>query len=107
MSFDINETLKSMIDAAKSVMKEEWPKAKDAFDKVIRNEQETLRKVADARLNNEIDDDGMKHQLDNAKASLKTGLLMVEVVNKVMIQNAINAAVKAFWSAVEKALKSI
>ena len=57
MSFDLEQTLKDMLDSARGVFADEWPMVKDDMERVFNDEREALRDIADARLRNEIDDE--------------------------------------------------
>lgn len=107
MGFDINETLAGMAEAAKGVLKNEWPLVKKALEDVLQKEQGMLNKIALARINEEISEDDMKRQLEDEKIAFNDGLLMIQVVSKKLLQDAVNAAIGAFWTAVKNALKAI
>ena len=107
MSFNIEQTLSSMLDAAKGVFAEEWPKVKDDMKRVLEDQKDALKDIAEARLKDEINDEELKEQLEREKVAFQTGLKMVTVTTKATIQKAIDAASNVFWAAVKTAISAV
>lgn len=107
MSFDIEQTLKDMTKAIGTVLTGELPKVQDCINQVLKDEKDALKDIADARLRGEINDDELKSQLDDEKKTLVAALLVCEIKAKLMVQKAVNAAVKVFTDAIELALKTL
>lgn len=107
MSFDINQTLDNMATAIAGVMAGEWPKIKDCMEKALQDEKEALEDIAMSRLSGEIDDEGMKSQLEDEKEALRAALLACKVKAKVAAQEAANAAIGVLADAIKAAVKVI
>lgn len=104
MSFSLEQTFKDMLEAAKRVFAEEWPMVKDNMKRVLDDEKEALKEIAEARLRDEIDDEELEEQLKDEKEAFQAGLSMVRVSTKATIQRAIDAASEVFWNAVKAAI---
>lgn len=107
MSFNIEQTLKDMLNAAKGVFAEEWPMIKDDMKRVLEDEKNALLDIAEARLRGEINDEELEEQLEDEKEAFQAGLSMVRASTKATIQRAIDAVSKVFWSAVKAAVSAI
>ncbi len=104
MSFDLEKTLKEMLSAAKTVVADEWPAVKKDMKKVLNDEKEALKGIAEARTRGEITDDEFNEQMEDEKEALEAGLSMVKASRKATLQRAINAASNAFMNAVRAAI---
>jgi hypothetical protein len=104
MSFDLNKTLEDMLAAAKAVFGDEWPDAKDDMQRVLNDEKEALKNIAEARIRGEINDEELEEQLKDEKEAFEAGLSMVSASTKATIQHALNAASEVFWNAVRAAI---
>ncbi|UCH32464.1 MAG: hypothetical protein JSV05_03550 [Candidatus Bathyarchaeota archaeon] len=104
MSFDLNKTLEDMLAAAKAVFGDEWPDAKDDMQRVLNDEKEALKDIAEARIRGEINDEELEEQLKDEKEAFEAGLSMVSASTKATIQHALNAASEVFWNAVRAAI---
>lgn len=104
MSFDIDQTFKDMLGAAKAIFESEWPKAKDAVEQVLNDEREALQNIAVERLKGNITEEDFKSHLEKEKLALEAGLSMLTVIAKATIQKAVNAAIEVFWKAVKAAV---
>lgn len=104
MSFDLEQTLKDMLDSARGIFEDEWPMVKDDMERVFNDEREALRGIADARLRNEIDDEETEEQLNDEKEAFQAGLSMVRASREATIQRALDAASEVFWNAVKAAI---
>lgn len=107
MSFNLEQTLKDMLNAAKGVFAEEWPMIKDDMKRVLEDEKNALRDIAEARLRCEINDEELEEQLKDEKEAFQAGLSMVSASTKATIQRAIDDVSKVFWSAVKTAVSAI
>lgn len=107
MTFDIKATLSSMLGAMNNVISSDWPKVRDCVKKALAEEQQALETLAKARLSGEIDDAMLAAQLDDEKETLKSVLLVCEVIGKKMVQDAANAAIDVFNNAIKTAIGSL
>ena len=107
MAFDIDATIKDMGNAAAAVLAGEAPKIRDCLDKVLQDEKEALKAIADARIAGKITAADMKDQIADEREALKAALLVCKVKGKVAAQKAANAALKVLQNAVRAALKVV
>lgn len=107
MSFDIENTAKAMLEAMKGTLATEWPKIQQCTEKAMREEQEALQDIANARIEGFIDDDEMKSQLDDEKETLAAVLLVCKIKAKKAAETAANAAIKVLEDAIRAALPLI
>ena len=103
MSFNIEKTIKEMTSAISGVVSGEWSGIKDCVEKAIDDEKEALSDIAEARINDDIDDEDMKSHLDDEKIALEAALLACKVQAKVMAQKAANAAIEVLKQAINAA----
>jgi hypothetical protein len=104
MAFDADQLVKGMMGAAQTSFGEDWPKAKDALARVLADEKEALKDIAEARINGDINAEDMESQLADEKLAFEAGMAMVQVRTKKTIENAINAAMAVLKGAIEAAL---
>lgn len=104
MSFNIENTIKDMASAISGIISGDWPDIKDCVEKALDDEKEALSDIAEARLNDDIDDEDMKSHLDDEKIALEAALLACKVKAKVMAQNAANAAIDVLKQAIKAAI---
>lgn len=104
MSFDLNKTLEDMLAAAKAVFADEWPNVKDDMQRVLNDEKEALKDIAEARIRGEINDEELEEQLKDEKEAFEAGLSMARASTKATMQHALNAASEVFWNAVRAAI---
>lgn len=104
MAFDIDETINGMMSAVSGVISDEWPGVKDCVKNAFEDEKDALSDIAEARINNEINDDDVESNLEDEKVALEAALLVCQVKGKVMAQNAANAAINVLKEAIEVAL---
>lgn len=103
MKFDINETLASMLQGAKGVIKDNWPLVKETANTFFQNRKERLALLAELRLNGDIDNATMKDYLADERKIFESELHAVAIITKAMAQKAANTAIDIF----EKAVKTV
>lgn len=104
MSFDIQATLNSMLNAVKGVVTGQWPKVRDCAKRALDEEKQFLERLAEARVDGEISDDILAAQLHDERETLATVLKVCELLTMRMAQDAANAAIDAFDGAVKVAV---
>lgn len=107
MAFDFENTLKGMLAAAHGVVKKELPQVKECVEHVLREEEEVLKEIAQARLDGKINDDELKSQLEDEKEVVEVAMLACSVRAKKLAQEAANAAIKVLHDAVGAAIKAL
>ena len=105
MNFDINEILADMLNAIKGTVKDDWDVVKKSANSFIQSKKERLELLANMRLIGAIDNVFFEKRLADEKEILTSELHSIAIVNKVMAQNAANAALKVLENVVATALK--
>jgi hypothetical protein len=104
MKFDINEILADMLNAMKGTIKDDWNVVKKSANNFIQSKKDRLELLANMRLDGVIDNDFFEKRLTDEKEILTSELHSIAIVNKVMAQNAANAAFKVLESVITTAL---
>lgn len=105
MKFDINEILADMLNAMKGSIKDDWSIVKKSANNFIQSKKERLEILSLMRLEGAIDNDFFEKRLADEKEILISELHSIAIVNKVMAQNAANAAFKVLENVITTALK--
>lgn len=105
MELDINEILADMLDAIKNSVKDDWKVVKKSANNFIQSKKDRLELLANMRLIGAIDNDFFEKRLADEKDILTSELHSIAIVNKVMAQNAANAAFKVLENVITTALK--
>ena len=105
MELDINEILAEMLNAIKKSVKDDWNVVKKSANNFIQSKKDRLELLANMRLIGAIDNDFFEKRLADEKDILTSELHSIAIVNKVMAQNAANAAFKVLENVITTALK--
>jgi len=105
MKLDINEVLAEMLNAIKGSIKEDWKVVKKSANNFIQSKKDRLELLALMRLSGEISEEFFEKRLADEKEILTSELHSIAIVNKVLAQNAANAALKVLENVVNTALK--
>jgi hypothetical protein len=103
MNIDINEVLAQMLDAMKTSIKDDWSVVKKSANNFIQSKKDRLEMLSNLRLLGAIDQEFFEKRLEDEKEILISELHSIAIVNKVMAQNAANAAFKVL----EKVISTI
>jgi hypothetical protein len=104
MNFDINEILADMLNAMKGSIKDDWSVVKKSANNFIQNKKDRLELLTNMRLIGAIDNDFFEKRLTDEKEILISELHSIAIVNKVMAQNAANAAFRVLENVITAAL---
>ena len=104
MKLDINEILADMLNAIKLSLKDDWSIVKKSANNFIQSKKDRLELLSLMRLNREISKTFFEKRLADEKEILASELHSIAIVNKVMAQNATNAAIKILDDIITKAL---
>lgn len=107
MYIDINELLANMLDAIKITVKDDWSVVKEAANSFVQTKKNRLELLVSLRLSGEISDEFFSCRIIDEKEILASELHSIAILNKVLAQNAANAAIKVIESATESALDII
>jgi hypothetical protein len=105
MKLDINEIMADMLNAIKGTVKDDWIVVKKSASTFIQNKKDRLELLAYMRLEGAIDNDFFEKRLADEKEILISELHSIAIVNKVLAQNAANAAFKVLENVITTALK--
>src|SRR5436190_12109322 len=105
MNLDINEVIAQMLNAIKISVKDDWSLVKETSNSFLQTRKERLELLTSLRLSNEIDEIFFQKRLEDEKEILISELHAIAIVNKVLAQNAANAAIKVLEDSVSTALK--
>jgi len=73
MSFNISDVMKDMLSAAERAFADEWPKVQGNMVRVLADEQEAMKKIANAYIDGGINEEEFKEQLGTSVSHLKPG----------------------------------
>ena len=104
MNFDINEILADMLNAMKGSIKDDWSVVKKSANNFIQSKKDRLELLTNMRLIGAIDNDFFEKRLTDEKEILISELHSIAIVNKVMAQNAANAAFKVLENVITTVL---
>lgn len=107
MNFDFEATFKQMIDAAQGAINENMDGAKTVGEQFLNTRKDAVKRYAEQRLANEIDDDDLKELLADELKILHMEKNAGIAIGKATAQKAINAALQVLETAVRAALNTI
>lgn len=89
-NINFNQLLKDCLGAAENHLKDAYQAAKPFAEQSFKQFAEDALFLAKLRLANEIDDNELKHRLDNQKIALANVLLAVKGIGLIEAQDTIN-----------------
>ena len=104
MSIDIEEIGKQMIEAAKGVVNDKWPATKSYFEAESKAYAARLATIVQLRTDGLISEERAKQHVAFQNNSWETVLLAVEGLNQLIVEQALNAAIKVIRDTVNKAI---
>lgn len=104
MSLDASDVSRKMLDAAKKVVGNKWPTTKKYIESEARMFAERFASIAQLRADGVISEERAKSHVEFQKTSWETVLLAVEGLNQLMVEQALNAALKAVQKIVNRAV---
>ena len=104
MNFDINEILADMLNAMKGTIKDDWSVVKKSANNFIQSKKERLELLVNMKFEGAIDNDFFEKRLADEKEILTSELHSIAIVNKIMAQNAANAAFRVLENVISAAL---
>ena len=100
----IDELLKQMLDAAKGVLKSQWKLVKPMAELQLRSILFNLELIAELKLKGKISKEQAALHLEIQKQSIRTTMLSFEGIGIVAAEKALNAALAAVRTVVNKGL---
>lgn len=104
MSLDVEAVGKDMLAAAKGVIGDKWPTTKKYFQSETKIFAERLASIEKLRKSGLISEERAKLHLEFQKEAWETVLLAVEGLTQLLVEQALNAAIKVVREAVNKAV---
>jgi Asp-tRNA(Asn)/Glu-tRNA(Gln) amidotransferase B subunit len=104
MNLDVEAIAKDMVGAAKGVVGDKWPTTRKYFESESKIFAERLAGIAKMRKAGMISEERAKQHLAFQTEAWETVLLAVDGLSQLMVEQALNAAIKAIQDAVNKAL---
>ena len=104
MGFDVEDVLGRMADAINDEVVGSVGDIKDYAKKIMKNEEDSLRELALARVSGEIDDEILEMEMEREKKVVEAELLTMQIMTKALAQRAVNAAIDVFHTAVKAAI---
>lgn len=100
----LNELTTSMLAAAKAVLDKRWPQIKDYAEPELEKLARTLLQIQRLRATERISDGTASVLLEMQKNTTRAVMLTLEGLGLVLIEEAINAALKAVKDTVNTAI---
>lgn len=104
MSLDADVIAQNMIAAAKDVVDQKWPATRQYFESESKMYAQRLESVAKMYTDGIISEKRAKEHIVLQNEAWETTLLAVNGLSQVLIEEALNAALKVIRDAVNKAI---
>jgi hypothetical protein len=104
MSLNIDEIAQQMLGAAKGVVAEKWPSTQKYLESETKIFAQRLASIEQMRLAGVISESRAKLHVEFQKEAWETVLLAVEGMSQLLVEQALNAALKAVQEVVNKAV---
>lgn len=104
MTIDVSDVAEKMLAAAKGVVGDKWPTTKSYFESEAKIFAERFASIAALHASGAISEERAKSHVEFQKESWETVLLVVVGLNQLMVEEALNAALKAVKEIVNKAI---
>ena len=104
MSIDVSDVAAKMLAAAKGVVGENWPATQKYFESETKIFAERFASIAKLRAEGAISKERAKSHIAFQKEAWETVLLTVAGLNQLLVEEALNAALKAVKKIVNTAV---
>jgi glucan phosphorylase len=104
MDFDFKAVSAAMLAAMRDVFSADWKKVRATSEKFKQKYEESLQRLIERRLNNEITEEEYEQYLKEKATILQAQIDALKVVKIATTQKAINAALKELETVVIKAI---
>jgi hypothetical protein len=105
MAIEVDRLLKQMLQAAAGVLEEDWPDIKDHAETELRGIAEGIALIERLRLQGKISQKQAKLLIKMKRNTAQIVLLTIEGMGLIMVERALNAAMKAVKDTVNGALR--
>ena len=107
MEVNIDELINQMLTAIKLSVKEDWPLISGAAQDFLHRKNERLKLLTSLRLSNQVSQEFFIGRLKDEQHLLESEILSLEILSKVAVQNAANAAFLVITKTVSKLMDHI
>ena len=104
MSFDIDLVVNNMGMAIIDAAKDDVVDIKNYSDVILKNNKDSLKELADAKVANEISDDIFNSEIEREKKVVEAELQTITLMTDAAAQKAVNSAINVFVNAVKAAV---
>lgn len=104
MDIDYAQLVKNMLEATKGLLNSHWKEVKPFAEKEIKSFVENIKLIAKLKAEGKITEEQALLCLDIQKSTMRVVLLTIEGLGILMVENAINGAINAVRSTVNKAI---
>lgn len=95
MTFDAQQLLSDMTDAARGAFEEDWPRAREYVEIEFSEYLHTLGMIAQLLADGSITRERARMHLDFQRRSMRAVLATVQGLGTIAVENAVNAAMGA------------
>jgi hypothetical protein len=107
MEVNIDELINQMLTAIKLSVKEDWQMISDTAQSFLQRKKDRLKLLTSLRLSNQVSHEFFITRLQDEQHLLESEILSLEIVSKVAVQNAANAAFLVVTKTVSKLIDHI
>lgn len=100
MAFDIDTTVREMLEAGRRAATVEWPRLQGLMARALEDEKPFLLGLAEARAAGEIDGDALQTHLHDEEKALRAELALAPRTERTAVRDAVSAAMGAYGNAV-------
>ncbi|MCP3923900.1 MAG: hypothetical protein GY714_15080 [Desulfobacterales bacterium] len=104
MSFDMGNVLKDMVGSVSDVVSDESGNIAGDTKSIFERQKALMEELALALIDGLIDQEEFDEELQREKKVIEAELLTLQVMTKVMVQEAVNVAMNVFVNAVKVAI---
>ncbi|MBL7790312.1 MAG: hypothetical protein JNL75_10830 [Chitinophagales bacterium] len=104
MEINYSQLTKDMLEAAKGVLTTQWKEVKPFAEKEMKSFAENIKLIAKLKAEGKITEEQALLYLDIQKSTMRVVLLTIEGLGILAVENAINEAINAIKSTVNKAI---
>ena len=104
MAIDASDVSRKMVQAAADSLKGKWPSVKDFAEAEFKHLAETLALIIRLKAEGKITEDQAKLHLDIQKNTTRMVLLTAEGLSLLIVETAINAALKVVRDTINTAI---
>ena len=98
---DFEKIISDMLKAMKGEIGEDWSKAKCYVKQILENNKEDIKEITEYYLNGELTEDEYIEELKDNMKTFENELLVLNIMKKKTIQDAVNAGIDVLIKAVK------